>query len=100
MTYSTKREIEHRIEEFEDNQTPSEPAKLSCWLIAGRVPKKLWDDNVEAWEYFITEGDSHPDLECEWDIDIDFSDDMHYLDRYAKVQEEYGNGISRELLDE
>lgn len=58
---TSKRSLNKRLAALEAKLPDEDEDPPAQWMAA--VPRELWDDKVEAWRYFITGGESHPDLD-------------------------------------
>lgn len=57
----SRRELERELADLEG--LPTEP--IVDWATAEQLPRELWNNPAACWEYDLTEGASHPDLEPE-----------------------------------
>lgn len=61
---TSKRDIERRLEKVEEafaSHSESKKEPPAAWKT--NIPNELWGENLDAWRYFITDEDSHPDLD-------------------------------------
>ena len=58
---TSKRDLERRIDALEEKAKVKEDEELPAWY--ENIPLELRDDDLAAWTYFITSGESRPDLE-------------------------------------